>query len=474
MVSDGLAKPIGRATVARGSLSRAMNRSTKAEIWGWSLLAGLSLAIAGILALLVALSRTPGVQDFLPQDFFRTALVTHVVFSVVVWYLALLGLLCCISSARLTEGAPRLAILGPVGLVLVALGSLVLFVVTIVDAGEPSLHNYIPTLLHPAYYWGLGAIALGVALPVVRQLFQPGVMGEPATFAVTVAGLAYLVALFCFALAWRMLPAGLDPATWNERLFWGGGHVLQFTHTALMLAAWHMLSAMSFGAPPLPDRAFKAAVAAMLPFILVAPAFYGLDPLGLDHRDGFTALFRYGLILPPLAVAGGFAWTWYSRERPAGWRSPVFLALVLSVALFGLGGIEGYFLGVADTRTPGHYHAVIGGVSLAFWGLLLGIVLPALGRSVSLSVWETALFWLYGAGQALHSIGLFAAGTAGVPRKTAGAGQGLDTLPKIIAMATTGIGAIVAVLGGILFIVILLRRLAAAGSAIADEARGGP
>ena len=458
MASSGIT-PIGRATVARGSLSRAMTPGSRKEVWGWTFLAGLSLAVAGLLALLLALSRTPGVQDYLPVNYFRTALVTHVVFSVVVWYLALLGLLSCISAARQTEGKPRLAFLGPVGLVLSGLGSLVLLGVTLTNAGDPSLNNYIPVLMHPAYYGGLAAIAVGVALPVVRQMIQPGLMSEPASFAVTVAGLSYLTALFCFGLAYRLLPPDLDPATWNERLFWGGGHVLQFTFTAMMLAVWHMLCTMSFGAPPLPDRAFKAALATMLPFVLVAPAFYGLDPLSLAHRDGFTALFRYGLLLPPVAIAGGLAWMAFSRPRVVGWRSPVWLALLLSVAVFGIGGIEGYFLGVADTRTPGHYHAVIGGTTLAFWGLLLGIVLPALGRAAGISILETALFWMYGVGQTLHSAGLFAAGTVGVPRKTAGAEQGLDTLAKQISMIVTGTGGGIAVLAGALFVVILLHRL---------------
>ena len=65
----------------------------RSELRGWALLAIGSLAVAGTLALLLGLSRTPKVQDWLPwgPHFFYRALVTHVVLSFEVWFLAALG-----------------------------------------------------------------------------------------------------------------------------------------------------------------------------------------------------------------------------------------------------------------------------------------------------------------------------------------------------------------------------------------------
>src|SRR5437763_16060560 len=56
------------------------------ELHGWVLLALAALALAGLLALVLAVSRTPGVENVLPfmtQDFFRRVLIVHVTFAFV-------------------------------------------------------------------------------------------------------------------------------------------------------------------------------------------------------------------------------------------------------------------------------------------------------------------------------------------------------------------------------------------------------
>jgi hypothetical protein len=46
-----------------------------------------------------------------------------------------------------------------------------------------------------------------------------------------------------------------------------------------------------------------------------------------------------------------------------------------------------------------------------------------------------------------------------VARKTAGTEQMLDKLPKVAGMALMGIGGLVAIIGGLLFVVLVLRAL---------------
>jgi heme/copper-type cytochrome/quinol oxidase subunit 1 len=57
-----------------------------------------------------------------------------------------------------------------------------------------------------------------------------------------------------------------------------------------------------------------------------------------------------------------------------------------------------------------------------------------------------------GGGQLIHSLGLYVAGLEGVVRKTAGAAQELDNVTKYAFMAVQGVGGIIAVVGGIIFI----------------------
>jgi hypothetical protein len=62
------------------------------------------------------------------------------------------------------------------------------------------------------------------------------------------------------------------------------------------------------------------------------------------------------------------------------------------------------------------------------------------------------MYLLLGGGQLIHSLGLYVAGLEGVVRKTAGAAQELDTVTKYAFMAVQGVGGIIAVVGGVIFI----------------------
>ena len=441
------------------------SRMLRVELFGWAALAVGSLAVAGALAVLLVLARVPQTQVFLPwswQSFFYTALVTHVILSFVVWFLAVLGALAVLVVAERAGAGLRWGALGSVGLAAAAVGAVLLLVPVLLNDGEPSLNNYVPIVVHPLYYLGLALVALGVALPVVRLLQNFAAWRTQVGFGVWVAGVCYLVALLCFALGWLCLPPGLDIQTVNERLFWGGGHVLQFVNTALMLAVWVLLAERALGAAPLPEALFRVVMGSMVVFVAVAPVFYGLfDILSLEHRLAFTDLLWYGLTAPPVVVGAGVV-ALLVRQRGRLIWSPALLGLSVSLAVFFVGGGMGFFLGASDARTPSHYHAAIGGVNLAFMALFVAVILPALGRAVRsprLNRWQ---FHLYGWGQLVFSIGMFVAGAAGVPRKTMGAAaQGLDSPLKKVAMGVYGFGGAMAVVGGVLFIWLVLSRLLA-------------
>ena len=71
-----------RARSAAGAAS-----DVQRELIGWAWLAVGALAVAGVFALLLALSRIPGMErtPFWPIDFFYKGLVIHVIFSLVIW-----------------------------------------------------------------------------------------------------------------------------------------------------------------------------------------------------------------------------------------------------------------------------------------------------------------------------------------------------------------------------------------------------
>lgn len=404
------------------------------ELRLWLLLAVAALAVAGALALGLALARTPVAQDYLPSGpaFFHKALVTHVVFSFQVWLLAMASAL---SAETARHPWPGLA-----GLALSSLGGLLMLAVTLAGWGEASLNNYVPVLDHPLYFIGLGLVGAGVAV----ALWRPGT-------GLAAIGWCYGVALGCFVLAAWRLPTDLDSAFRLERLFWGGGHVLQFVNTGLVMVAWQKLTGHQ--STTLSRLAFALLAVGASAAVVVELRF---DPQGMAWRQAYTQLLWYMLPLPPLLLAlDVLASSW----RKLDWRSLAAWALLASWLVFALGGGAGFALGAGDTRTPSHYHAMIGGVNVALMGVVICILLPRLGRPIPsprLPRWQIGL---YGGGQLLHALGFYLAGLAGVARKTAGAEQGLDSVFKLVSMGVVGLGGAVAVLGGVLFVGQVLTRL---------------
>ncbi|HRK96706.1 MAG TPA: hypothetical protein PK694_10335, partial [Rhodospirillales bacterium] len=145
--------------------------------------------------------------------------------------------------------------------------------------------------------------------------------------------------------------------------------------------------------------------------------------------------------------------------RPWAWRRPETVCLALSFVLFAVGGAFGLFVDGADTRTPAHYHGVIAAVTLAFMGLFYALVLPALGRAQPGERAMRIQLHLFAWGQLAACIGLFLAGGHGAPRKVAGEAQGLDVMAARIGMGMNGIGGLIAIVGGILFVWLVARAL---------------
>ena len=441
--------------------------AAKRELKGWAALALLSLGLAGVFALLLAISRVPNVQSVFPWplQFFQKGLVIHVVFSFVVWFLSLLAGLLTVSTYRLSNGSPNAQSLGPIAIVLGLVAFVLLFVPALMDRGEASLNNYVPIIIDPLYYAGLGVFAISIALQFIRLLINiPGHDGafDPVSQGVAVGGVLYMAALVCFGISLGFRWDTPIDAAFNEDVFWAGGHVLQYQNTLLMLVAWYILGGIAIGKPVIAPSLFKALIGY---FIIAAIGLLSLaliyDPTSYDGRNAFT-LAQFGMAPPTLIFVVAAAFNLKVHKKAVGnldWQDPAFLSLILSILVFGLGGYLGMFVDGADTRTPAHYHGVIGGVNLAFIGLFFCFLYPVIGTACKRTRSLTALIWCYAVGQTFHSLGLFLAGGYGAPRKTAGDDQGIEALGAQVGLYMMGVGALVAVIGGVMFIWIAARLL---------------
>jgi len=73
-----------------------------------------------------------------------------------------------------------------------------------------------------------------------------------------------------------------------------------------------------------------------------------------------------------------------------------------------------------------------------------------------LATWQPVI---YGGGQLLHVSGLVWSGGYGVQRKVAGAAQELDSIERVLGMGLMGLGGLVSAIGGLLFLIVVLRAL---------------
>jgi len=214
--------------------------------------------------------------------------------------------------------------------------------------------------------------------------------------------------------------------------------------------------------------------------VFITPyAYLAHDIASVEHRDLHTWAMRFGgsvSILPmSLAVMIALATDAVSRHRlrrfasfrlqrdfrnglstPA--QAPLRAALVSSVLLFAAGGLIGIFISGNNVRIPAHYHGSIVGVTLALMGLVYHL-LPQLGYRAASGRLAVLQPYLYGVGQLMHIIGLVWSGGYGVQRKVAGSEQVLSSSGEIIGMGLMGLGGLIAIIGGVLFIVVIVASM---------------
>ena len=433
-------------------------RRALARAWLWLGLA--ALIGSGLFSVLLVVSRTPYVIQWLPAaNFFHISLVLHVDLSVLVWFVAMAGLLWSLYGNAKAQG------MGWVALWVTAAGTLAMALAPFLAPGEPIMANYIPVLESPLFLAGLVVFGLGTALLVLRSLWAAPRLGlhydgsGALHFGLSAAAVATAVGLLCFAWSWSVLPTTLNGKAYYEILFWGGGHALQFTWTLLMLVAWLWLASACGARVVLSPRVTVLMFLLALVGVFTTPyAYLAYDVASVEHRNLLTWAMRLGggpAIVPvSLAVVAGVL---AARVQDPAMR-PLRAALLSSVLLFGAGGVIGVFIQGSNVRIPAHYHGCIVGVTLALMGAVYRI-LPSLGYQTPQGRMATWQPWLYGMGQLMHIIGLVWSGGYGVQRKVAGSDQVLRSTAEVAGMGLMGLGGLIAIIGGLLFVVVVIRAI---------------
>jgi cytochrome c oxidase subunit I len=437
------------------------NDDTRRIVSAWIILGLLSLVAAGIFSLLLVLARTPVLQSLIPFiDFFHVALVVHVNLSVLVWLLAISAAMWSLGSKGEHRSWDRASFW------LAAAGAAVMVLAPFVGAGNPQMSNYVPVLDHPFFFAGLGLFVAGIASHLVRAIVTRTKLGDTLTGTdalTTGITLSAFIVAFAFASVWMSylgVPGSMDGQVYYEFLFWGGGHVIQFGYTLLMMIAWVVLASGSGCQVELTPRLMLVFLLFIcLPIITVPFLYLAHDVVSAGHRLAFTELMKYGgLSCLPLGLA--VVSSMWRAQAATGEGVYLRAALNSSVILFAAGGVLGFLIAGLDIVIPAHYHGATVGVTVAFMGLCY-YLLPRLGFGpipIKMAFWQP---YLYGGGQLMHIAGLAWTGGYGVQRKTAGAAQGIDRIGEVAGMGLMGFGGLISVIGGVLFLVVCYQSIKA-------------
>lgn len=431
-----------------------LGESARRAAAAWLTLGLVSLIAAGVFSILLVLARTPVIQGLIPFiDFFHVSLVVHVTLSVLIWLLSFSAAMWSLSTGdeRITWDRISFA--------LATCGAGLIVIAPFVGAGSPQMSNYVPVLQHPVFYAGLGIFVAGIASHMARSM--SGYRKIPASLtgsAALQAGISLStvitgVAIAAVFLSLAGLPSDMDGQVYFEFLFWGSGHVIQFSYTLLMMISWVVLAHQSGRRLELTPRlTLVFLVFLALPILTVPFLYLAHDIMSPGHRLAFTELMKYGgLSCLPLGLA--VLSSLFGAAPPSGEQRYLRSALISSIVLFTAGGVLGFMIAGLDIVIPAHYHGATVGVTIAFMGLTY-YLLPRLGYGPlppRLAFWQPCL---YGGGQLLHILGLAWTGGYGVQRKTAGLAQGVDRAGEVAGMALMGLGGLISVIGGLLFLVV--------------------
>ena len=478
-------------------VDRAAEKLIKAN----AVVAVVFLAIGGLFGLLVALTRWPAVH-FLPADWFYLALTAHGLDVLLVWIIFFEMAILYFASAVLLNS--RLA--GPkwawTGFVLMLVGALITNVAVLKGQSSVMFTSYVPMRAEPSFYLGIILFAVGALIGTFVFFGTLVIAKRHKTYEgsiplVTFGALtAAIIAVFTIAsgaiiliptLLWSLdLVSYIDPIVYKT-IWWGMGHSSQQINVAAHVAVWYAIAAMVFGAKPLSEKVSRMAFLMYILFLQIASAHHMLVEPGFSSEWKIfnTSYAMYlavvGSMVHGMTVPGSIEAAQRSRGltkglfewlRKAPWGNPAFAGMFMSLVFFGfIGGISGVVMGTEQINlimhntlyVPGHFHGtVVAGTTLAFMAITYLLVPLIFRRELmmkKIAQWQPYVFGIGVAGISLFMMG---AGTLGVSRRHWDMAFADAQLPfdypsaAFLMMGLNGMFAVLASLGGVMFIVVVV------------------
>jgi cytochrome c oxidase subunit 1 len=459
------------------------------------------LAIGGLFGLSVALTRWPAVH-LLPANWFYLALTAHGLDVLLVWIIFFEIAILYFASAILLNSRLAAPMAGWVAFWMMLIGAVMTNVAVLQGNSSVMFTSYVPMQAAPHFYLGIILFAVGALIGCGVFFGTLVVAKEEKTYEgsiplVTFGALtAAIIAVFTIAsgaiiliptLLWSLkLVSNIDPLMYKA-VWWAMGHSSQQINVSAHVAVWYLIAAVVIGAKPLSEKVSRTAFLLYILFLQLASAHHLLVEPGISSEwkifNTSYAMYLavlgsmvHGMTVPGSIEAAqrlkGYTNGLFEWLRKAPWGNPAFSGMFLSLVMFGfIGGISGVVLGTEQINlimhntlyVPGHFHGtVVAGTTLAFMAVTYLVIPLIFQREVIWPRLARIQPYLFGLGAAGISLFMMGAGTLGVARRHwditfADAPMGFEySASAFLMMGLNGISAIIASLGGILYVTIVV------------------
>jgi cytochrome c oxidase subunit I len=477
----------------------AVDRNAERLIMFNAVVAVVFLAIGGIGALLIALTRWESVH-LLPADWYYRITGAHGAAMLIFWILffEVAGLIFGVSvilNRRLLMPKVWWAAFG------LMLASALALLVTMLSGQATIMFTAYPPLQATSWFYlffitfAVGALIASIAfiIELANARFRGEVGPLPLfTFAMLAAAILAIWTLVSGAAAliptylWSLgLISHVDPGVYRL-LFWGFGHGAQQVNLVAMVGVWYVLAALTVGARPVNEGVSRLAFILIIMFIHMGAIHHIMVDPGFSfftfsvNASYFVYAATLGSMIHALSIPAGvelaqrrkgFGSGLFTWLKKAPWKEPGFSSLVLSFWLFGvMGGISGVIMGTVQTNmiqhntliVPAHFHmTVVAGTTLAFMGLSYYLVPLIFRRNNMFPTMAKIQPYVFAGGMTIWGLGTGFAGHFGASRRHwdtnfGGIPLGTDVyqIPEIEwSLLFLGLGGLIAVTGGAMFIV---------------------
>lgn len=433
---------------------------------------GLSIAallIAGFMSLSFIIGRAPVISEWITDpQWIKRVLIVHVNLALIIFiYAFYCGLYMLIPHKNANIRLPY------VGLLLATLATLMLIANVFIPSANPILSNYIPLLDNSTFKWALILFAVSVIITVsgprlitgirINQVVEEPIISKAAIPALQSAAILIILSLIVLLISWLKSDQNLVDFVYYDRLLWGAGHILQFVNSAITVAAWLIIAKRLLGVSV---TSFKQARILFIIFtlpVLFSPLLLVDGTSSPKYLLGFTSYMRWGIFPVVSAIMLLIFYRVFTAKKTRGSsvrsiQNPYFTGLIVSLFFMIIGFIVGAFIRGSNTLIPAHYHATLGSITVAIITLTYYLleVFDKPFPSLKIKKWAAYQPIIFGVGQLLFVFGFAYAGAYGLARKSFGAEQIIGSKQAFIGLAVSGIGGLLAITGGLIFLIVII------------------